>query len=78
MSTVLHDQIKFTIEKETDSRLPFLDTLIKRNDDGSISILVYRKPTHTDQYLNFHSNHQVGAKESVVSAFIHPSGQHNK
>ena len=66
----LHDQIKFTIEKETDSRLPFLDTLIKRNDDGSISILVYRKPTHTDQYLNFHSNHQVSAKESVVSALF--------
>ena len=66
----LHDQIKFTIEKETDNRLPFLDTLIKRNDDGSIYILVYRKPTHTDQYLNFHSNHQVSAKESVVSALF--------
>ena len=32
----LHDQIKFTTEKEADSRLPFLDTLIKRNDDDSI------------------------------------------
>ena len=38
----LHDQIKLTMEKETDSHLPFLDTLIKRNDDGSITILVYR------------------------------------
>ena len=65
----LHDHIKFTIEKETDSRLPFLDTLIKRNDDGSISV-VYRKPTHRDQYLNFHSNHQISAKESVVSALF--------
>ena len=39
----LHDQIKFTMETETDSRLPFLDTLIKQNDDGSISILLYIK-----------------------------------
>ena len=58
------------MEKETDSSLPVLDTLIKRNDDGSISILVYRKPTHMDQYLNFHSNHQISAKESVVSALF--------
>ena len=55
------------METETDSRIPFLDTLIKRNDDGSIFILVYRKPTHTDQYLNFHSNHQISSKESVAS-----------
>ena len=71
----LHDQIKFTIEMETNSRILFLDTLIKRNDNGSISILVYRKSTHTDQYLNFHSNHQVSAvKESVVSALFTRAG----
>lgn len=65
-----HDQIKFTIEKEKDACLPFLDTLVKRNNDRSLSITVYRKPTHTDQYLNFHSNHQLSAKESVVSALF--------
>ena len=44
----LHPKIQFTIEEENDGSLPFLDTLLKRNGDGSISVLVYRKPTHTD------------------------------
>ena len=48
----LETKIKFTIEEEKDYQLPFLDTLLKRNEDGSISVKVYRKPTHTDQYLN--------------------------
>ena len=52
------------METETDSRLPFLDTLIKQNDHGSISLLLYIKPTYTDQYLNFHSNHQISAHYS--------------
>ena len=47
------------LQKENDSCLPFLHTLIKRNQNGSLSILVYRKPTYTDQYLNFNSNHQI-------------------
>ena len=67
----LHPKIKFTIEKENDSCLPFfLDTLIKRNQNGSLSIFVYGKPMHTDQYLNFNLNHQIRAKESVVSALF--------
>ena len=66
----LHPQIKFTMEREENGCLPFLDTLIKRNADKSISVSVYRKPTHTDQYLNFQSNHQDSAKESVISSLL--------
>ena len=47
----------------------FLGTLLKQNN-GEISVLVYRKPTHTDQYLHYSSHHQTSCKESVVSSLF--------
>ena len=40
---------------------------MKRNNNGKISVLVYGKPAHTDQYLHHSSHHQTSCKESVVS-----------
>ena len=65
----LHQNIKFTMEEESNGELAFLDTLLKRNN-GEISVLVYRKPTHTDQYLHYSSHHQTSCKESVVSSLF--------
>ena len=61
----LYQNIKFTMKEESNGELAFLDTLLKLNN-GEISLLVYRKPTHTDQYLHYSCNHQTSCKESVV------------
>ena len=65
----LHQNIKFTMEEESNGELTFLDTLLKRNN-GEISVLVYSKPTHTDQYLHYSYHHQTNCKESVVSSLF--------
>ena len=45
--------IKFTTEREENRSLAFLDTLTVIKPDGNLEVKIYRKPTHTDQYLNF-------------------------
>ena len=41
--------IKYTVEdNKEDGSIPFLDTIVKPEENGSLSITVYRKPTHTD------------------------------
>ena len=47
--------IQLTVEVEKDGMLPFLDTLLRKREDGSLDVTVYRKPTHTDRYLDFQS-----------------------
>ena len=55
--------IKFTVEDNKDNgSIPFLDTIVKPEADGTLSITVYRKPTHTGQYLQWDSHHHLSAK----------------
>ena len=58
------------METEQDSQLPFLDTLMQRNGDNTISVRVYRKPTHTDQYLKSTSHHLARAKKSDITSLF--------
>ena len=62
----IEPSIQFTCEVEKNNQLPFLDVLMKREEDGSISTSVYRKPTHTDQYLQYSSHHPLSHKLSVI------------
>ena len=65
----LHQNIKITMDKASNGELAFLDTLLKQNN-AEISVLVYRKPTHTDRYLHYSSYYQTSCKESVVSSLF--------
>ena len=49
--------IKFTIKMEKNNKIPFLDVLLHKKDDGSIQTSVYWKLTHTVRYLHHHSDH---------------------
>jgi len=61
----IESSIQFTMEKE--GCLPFLDLLSKRSPSGHLLSAVYRKPTHSDRYLNFRSEHPTQHKQSIVS-----------
>ena len=64
--------IKFTVENnKEDGAKPFLDTTVKPQADGRLSFTIYRKPTHTDQYLQWDSHHHLSAKYSVISTLMH-------
>ena len=67
----LDPHIKFTIEEEQDGQLPFLDSCycIIVNRDGCLKAKIC-KPTHTDQYLNWDSNHHLEYKRSVVCTLL--------
>ena len=66
-----HPRIKFTTEMEKEGNIPFLDTLVQRKEDGTIKISIYRKPTHTDQYLDWRSNHHISQKTGIIRTFKH-------
>ncbi|KFD46626.1 hypothetical protein M513_12481 [Trichuris suis] len=50
LHTIFPGQIAFTIEKEVNNELPFLDVLVRRKGTG-LRTTVYRKPTHSDREM---------------------------
>jgi hypothetical protein len=59
------------METESEGHLPYLDLDIYRKPDGSLGHKVYRKPTHTNHYLNAKSHHHSSNKQAVLSMLIH-------
>ena len=66
----VNEHIQFTLEMEDNNSLPFLDVRLHHQPDGSILTSVYRKPTHTDRYLDFSSHHPLEHKRSVVTTLF--------
>jgi predicted GIY-YIG superfamily endonuclease len=65
-----HHKVQFTHETEKDGTIPFLDILIKRTGNGKFEYNIYRKPTHTDKYLDWDSIHPSAHKTTVVNTLV--------
>nr|XP_054772286.1 uncharacterized protein LOC129280268 [Lytechinus pictus] len=70
-----HPSIKFTMETQRDDSIPFLDVRITKTPSGFPSHQVYRKPFHTDRYLNFRSHHHPSVHQSVARTLIRRAHQ---
>ncbi|XP_039431508.1 uncharacterized protein LOC120414372 [Culex pipiens pallens] len=62
--------LQFTCEVEKEGKLPFLDLLVIRNPDNTLTTEWYAKPISSGRLLNFHSMHPLDQKLGVVSNFI--------
>ena len=68
----LEDNIKFTAETtKADWSMSLLDTSVTPRSGGSLETKVYRKPTHTNQYLQWHRHHAINNKYSIISTLPH-------
>lgn len=66
-----HTTIKFTVEKEMDGKLPFLDLMITKKEDNTLRFGIYRKPTSTDRYITADSNHYGAQKQAAFHSMAH-------
>jgi hypothetical protein len=55
------------MEVEDKGSLPFLDVRVTKRPDGSLAHQVYRKKTHTEQYLHVNSHHHPAQKLGVLN-----------
>lgn len=65
-----HPSLKFTIERENNKSLPFLDMKVVRTVD-KLSSTWYTKPKDTGLTMNFHTTAPIQYKRSVVTGFVH-------
>lgn len=60
-------EISFTREIETDEgELSMLDCKVIRQTNGKVMTSIYRKPTHSDRYLDYNSTHPMSVKIGLV------------
>ncbi|XP_078366236.1 uncharacterized protein LOC144650432 [Oculina patagonica] len=64
-----HPSLSFTMELEHEGSIPFLGTLITRNDN-TLKTEVYRKPTDTGLLLHFQSHVDNRYKKGLVNTMV--------
>ena len=58
------------MEAEKNRKLSFFDVLITRAEDKKLEFTVYRKPIHTERYLQRASNHYPTQKRGIVKTLV--------
>jgi hypothetical protein len=66
----IYPDIQFTREEETNSQLPFLDVLVKRDPENNLRTEVYRKDAYAEVILHYDSNHPYAHKINCVTALF--------
>ena len=64
----VESKIQFTLEKERQGTIAFLDTEIIR--ENRVKFRVYRKPTNKECYVHYYSGHSDRVKRGVVLGFF--------
>ena len=67
-----HDNITFTVEKEENGRLPFLDVDVTKTDNAFVTG-TYRKPTFSGVYSNYRSLIPTEYKYGLVTTLLYRS-----
>jgi Reverse transcriptase (RNA-dependent DNA polymerase) len=62
-----HPRLQFTIEKEENASIPFLELLLIREANGRITTDWYHKETWSGRYLNFNSKLPISYKRNTVT-----------
>ena len=65
-----HPNIKFTVEKQFNHKLPFLDVLIDNHDPSSSLTRVYRKKTFTGLLTNYFSFTSYSYKVGLIKTLV--------
>ena len=66
----LHTNLKFSLEVETEGKIPFLDLCINQTNN-KLSSTWYCKPTDTGLIMNYHASAPNCYKNSVLKSFVH-------
>ena len=70
-----HHSIKFTMEKEENKSINFLDVKIKRKENLTFSTSTYRKPTFTGVMLNWNSLTTLKYKKGLIHCLLDRSNK---
>ena len=66
----VHPRVQFTREEEEENKIPFLDVLVTRRENGRLETEVYRKPSNTNVIIKPNSCHDPNIHAATLKGEI--------